>query len=169
MKKICILLSLFVGMISLFGKPQNSNAADNSANKSYSVQAVLPDNQLDKEVSYYDLKSEPNKEQNLEIIVANTGSEKITVETELNNAYTTDGATIGYDKFNAKTYKSDNPSLSSLIVGKRKIKSAIDAGQTKTIVFKIRHPKKAFDGIILGGITTTALVDSSHSKKSRCC
>lgn len=154
---------LLIGWIASLTMSQTAFAADNS--KSYSVQAILPDNQLDKNVSYYDLKAEPNQTTNLKLLVANTGSEPITVGVELNNAYTTNSATIGYDKYSVKTYRSENPSLSSLVEGQRKQKITLAAGANKVVSFKIKNPAKPFNGIILGGITTTAVVTPSDDKK----
>lgn len=164
MKKCSIWLSLFFGLLTIMFVNQTSLAADDN-NKSYSVQAILPDNQLNKDVSYYDLQVTPKKSQTLDLVIFNTGSKPIEVETEINNAYTTDSATIGYDKFSAKTYKSDNPSLSSLVEGKRKKTVTIDANSSKKVSFVVNSPKKDFSGIILGGVTTTAIVNDSKSDK----
>lgn len=144
---------------------QTVQADDDQNNKSYSIQAVLPDNQLNKNVSYYDLQVKPNQPSKLGVVISNTGSEKITVQAEINNAYTTDAAMIGYDKYSAKIYKSETPSLSSLIDGKRKKSVTLDAGQSKQIDFTVNSPKNEFRGIILGGVTTTAMVSSSTNKK----
>lgn len=163
MRKFSVIFGLLFSLVSIFAV-SNSVKADDANDKSYSVQAVVPKSQLNKEVSYYDIKLDPAKSENLELMIANTGSKSIKVKTEINNAYTTDSATIGYDKFNQKTY-GDNPSLTSLVEGKRSLVTELDPGQVKTVSFKVTAPKNEFNGIILGGITTTAMVNSSSSKK----
>ena len=132
--------------------------------KSYAIQAILPDNQVNKDESYFDLKVEPNKEQSLKVLIANTGSKPITVTAEVNNAYTADSGVIGYDKYDAKLYKAENPSLTSLVEGKRKQVVKLDTGENKTVEFKVKSPSSEYTGIILGGVTTTASVSPTKSK-----
>lgn len=132
--------------------------------KSYAIQAILPDNQVNKDESYFDLKVEPNKEQTLKVLIANTGSKPITVTAEVNNAYTADSGVIGYDKYNAKLYKASLPSLTSLVDGKRKQVVKLKTGENKTVEFKVKSPSSEYAGIILGGVTTTASVSPTKSK-----
>ncbi len=137
---------------------------DAAADKSYSVQAVLPDNQIDQNESYFDLKVEPKKEQTLKVMIINTGSKPIKVAAEVNNAYTADSGVIGYDKYNVKLYKNSNPSLTSLVDGKRKTSVNLKVGQAKTVSFVVKSPPEEYTGIILGGVTTTANVSPTKSK-----
>lgn len=132
--------------------------------KSYAIQAILPDNQINKDESFFDLKITPKKEQTLKVLIANTGSKPIKVTAEINNAYTADSGVIGYDKFNAQPYKSKLPSLTSLVDGKRKQVVELDTGENKTVEFKVKSPDSEYSGIILGGITTTASVSPTKSK-----
>ncbi|MFD1472720.1 DUF916 domain-containing protein [Companilactobacillus mishanensis] len=162
MRKFVFVLSLLLGLVTIFSVGNIANAAEN---KSYSIQAILPDTQQNKGVSYFDLHVEPGKEETLKLLIANTGKKDLTITTEINNAYTTNSGTIGYDKYNAKLYKSQNKPLSSLVEGKRKIKSEVKSGEAKEVSFKIKAPEESFSGIILGGITTTADVSASRSSK----
>lgn len=152
---------MFIFAIPLFNQTTKVEAA---GDKSYSIQSVLPDNQIDKDESYFDLKVEPNKDQTLKIIIFNTGSKSIKVTAEVNNAYTADSATIGYDKYNKSTYKSDLPELSSLVEGSRKQTVNLKAGESKEVSFKVKSPNKEYKGIILGGVTTIANVSPTKSK-----
>lgn len=161
MKKLIVFLAMFLFAIPLFNQTTKVEAA---GDKSYSIQSVLPDNQIDKNESYFDLKVEPNKEQTLKIIIFNTGSKSIKVTAEVNNAYTADSATIGYDKYNKSTYKSTFPELSSLVEGSRKQTVDLKAGESKEVSFKVKSPDKEYKGIILGGVTTIANVSPTKSK-----
>lgn len=164
MKRIVIILTLVLAILTGITFTKTVRADDTSAKKSYSIQAVMPENQLDKNLTYYDIQSKPNFQQNLELVVFNTGTESIDVNVELNNAYTADAATIGYEKFSAKTYNNPNPELTLLVQGSRRQKVKLAAGSTKKVIFKIKNPAKPFQGIILGGITTTASVDTSSNQ-----
>jgi len=97
-RKIIFIFTILLFFVSL-AYPIKANAA---ADKSYSVQAVLPDNQIDHNESYFDLKVEPNKEQDLKVMIINTGSKPIKVKAEVNDAYTADSGVIGYDKYNVQ-------------------------------------------------------------------
>ncbi|WP_125713303.1 DUF916 and DUF3324 domain-containing protein [Companilactobacillus kedongensis] len=161
MKKLIVFLSMFIFAIPLFNQTTKVEAA---GDKSYSIQSVLPDNQIDKNESYFDLKVEPNKDQTLKIIIFNTGSKSIKVTAEVNNAYTADSATIGYDKYNKKTYKSTLPELTSLVEGARRKSVSLKAGESKEVSFNVKSPDKEYKGIILGGVTTIANVSPTKSK-----
>ena len=165
MKKLLLIWSLLFSVVSIFAYSQTAKADDTQNKRSYSVQAILPDNQKNKDVSYYDLQVEPNQPTTLELMVVNTGTEKINVEVELNNAYTTDSATIGYDQYKAQLYKNKIPSLDSLVDGPRKTSVALDKGEIKKVSFKIKAPDQPFAGIILGGVTSTATVNTAGKEK----
>lgn len=161
-KRIIVFFSTLLLLIATFLPFATTVKA--APDKSYAIQAILPDNQVNKDESFFDLKVEPNKEQTLKILIANTGTKSITVTAEVNNAYTADSGVIGYDKYNTKLYKSSLPSLTSLVEGKRKQKVTLAAGENKTVEFKVKSPSSEYAGIILGGVTTTASVSPTKSK-----
>lgn len=161
-KRIIVFFSTLLLLIATFLPFATTVKA--APDKSYAIQAILPNNQISKDESYFDLKVEPKKSQTLKILIANTGSKAITVTAMVNNAYTSDSGVIGYDKYNTKLYKSKLPSLTSLVEGKRKQIVKLGAGQNKTVSFKVKSPDSEYSGIILGGVTTTASVSPTKSK-----
>jgi Bacterial protein of unknown function (DUF916)./Protein of unknown function C-terminal (DUF3324). len=161
-KRIIVFFSTFLLLVATLLPFATTVKA--APDKSYAIQAILPDNQVNKDESYFDLKVEPNKDQTLKVLIANTGTKPITVTAEVNNAYTADSGVIGYDKYNAKLYKGKNPSLTSLVEGKRKQVVKLGTGENKTVEFKVKSPSSEYDGIILGGVTTTASVSPTKSK-----
>lgn len=161
-KRIIIFFSTLLLLLATILPFATTIKAD--SDKSYAIQAILPNNQINKDESYFDLKVEPNKEQTLKALIANTGSKPITVKAEVNNAYTADSGVIGYDKYDAKPYKSKLPSLTSLVDGKRKQVVKLKTGENKTVEFKVKSPASEYAGIILGGVTTTASVSPTKSK-----
>ena len=161
-KRIIVFFSTLLLLIATFLPFATTVKA--APDKSYAIQAILPDNQVNKDESYFDLKVEPNKSQSLKILIANTGTKSIKVTAEVNNAYTADSGVIGYDKYNVNLYKSKLPSLTSLVEGKRKQVVNLAAGENKTVEFKVKSPDSEYAGIILGGVTTTASVSPTKSK-----
>lgn len=161
-KRIIVFFSTLLLLIATFLPFATTVKA--APDKSYAIQAILPDNQTNKDESFFDLKVEPKKDQTLKVLIANTGSKSITVTAEVNNAYTADSGVIGYDKYNAQLYKSKLPSLTSLVEGKRKQTVHLATGENKTVEFKVKSPDSEYSGIILGGVTTTASVSPTKSK-----
>lgn len=160
-KRVIVFLASLLTLLAVFLPATTVRA---SSDKSYAIQAVLPDNQIDKNESYFDLKVTPKKEQTLKVLIANTGTKPITVTAEVNNAYTADSGVIGYDKYDTKPYKSKLPSLTSLVDGTRKQTVKLKTGENKTVEFKVKSPDSEYAGIILGGVTTTASVSPTKSK-----
>ncbi|AUI71775.1 hypothetical protein LAL01_21720 [Companilactobacillus alimentarius] len=160
-KRIIVFFSTLLLLLAIFWPGTTVKAAPD---KSYAIQAILPDNQINKDESYFDLKITPKKEQTLKVLIANTGSKSIKVTAEINNAYTADSGVIGYDKYDAKLYKSKLPSLTSLVDGQRKQTVNLKTGENKTVEFKVKSPDSEYAGIILGGVTTTASVSPTESK-----
>ena len=119
----------------------------------YSVQGVLPENQVNSNVSYFDIEMEQDQTQELEVIVYNSSDEDITVEVSNNSAYTNSNGLIVYDELpgDEELHKSMSHPFSEI----SSIESPtidIAAGEQETVVVTVKAPDEAFDGVILGGL-----------------
>ncbi|WP_270789523.1 DUF916 and DUF3324 domain-containing protein [Enterococcus diestrammenae] len=118
----------------------------------FSVQAILPENQVNSEATYFDLRMSPGQKQTIQVAIANDSNEDIIYDVNVNQAYTNENGFIDYDK-----PKSDKPFDESL---KYKVDDLISydnevtvpAGETKLVDFQIAMPNESFDGEILAGI-----------------
>ena len=131
-----------------------NKANNNQPARSFTVKAVIPHNQIDKKLTYYDLQVHPQQKQTL----------KIKVDLNINKAYTSQNGIISYDKSYVHLYKAQQPALSDLVQGKRHKSIVIDPQQSRTVKFTYQAPKTSFRGIILGGITASAAVGNSRKK-----
>lgn len=118
----------------------------------YSVQAVLPDNQIN-DVSYFDIEMEPGQEQELEVIVYNSSDEDITVGVSNTPAITNSNGLIVYDGLSddEKLHESmDHPFNEISSIDSPTID--VGAGNQETVTVTVQAPEDSFDGVILGGL-----------------
>lgn len=117
----------------------------------FSVSTVIPDNQIDKSKTYFNLKMNSNQQQDITVTLKNDTNKDITVEVGVNNAKTNSNGVIEYGKTSIKNDNSLKYSISDIVKGPSSI--VIPANSSKDAVFHISMPKTSFDGILLGGLT----------------
>lgn len=133
----------------------------------YSVQGVLPENQVNSNVSYFDIEMEQDQTQELEVIVYNSSDEDITVEVSNNSAYTNSNGLIVYDELpgDEELHKSMSHPFSEI----SSIESPtidIAAGEQETVVVTVKAPDEAFDGVILGGLYFSLAPEDNEDAES---
>lgn len=138
-------------------------ASSQTPKKAYAINTVLPDNQINQNLKYWDLSLTPKQEETLRLQVVNLGSEKITVTVYANNAVTNNSAVIDYAHTTPTIYPKNAQSFVAMIKGPRKQTVTLDPSATKEVDFKIQAPAKAFDGMILGGLYTKADVTTTKT------
>lgn len=116
----------------------------------FNVQANLPENQLNKEISYYDLRMQPGQQQELTITISNTSGEPQTYEVNMNQAYTNKNGFIDYERNDVKPDESQQYDLSDIATYDSEI--TVAAQTSIDFPIQLRMPEAAFDGEILGGI-----------------
>ncbi|HCM89363.1 MULTISPECIES: DUF916 and DUF3324 domain-containing protein [Vagococcus] len=130
-----------------------------------SANAILPDNQHNKNVTYFDLRMKPNQTQELEYELSNTTDKDQKVKIELNNATTNDVGVINYS-VPTNDYKQDD----SLKIGLTDIaeapKEVTVKAKTKEIVkIKLSMPSTKFDGIISGAVKISSIEPEKEKKE----
>ncbi|MBC1292346.1 DUF916 and DUF3324 domain-containing protein [Listeria booriae] len=123
----------------------NASAAD----MNYSVQAIIPENQVDKTKTYYDLKVVPGSKQELSLQVENHSDKKTTLEIGFHTAKTNKNGVINYGGDDRKSDDSLEYNLEDLIEGPSTVE--LKPNETKRITYTLNVPEKVFDGILLGG------------------
>lgn len=105
---IVLVLGLWVTML-----PMSVYADSNES--AYSVSADIPDFQVDKNLSYFDLHLQPNQQKTIKIHLANTGKEKAAFLVNVNNAATNSNGVIDYGKNEFKKDPSAKYELNQLV------------------------------------------------------
>jgi hypothetical protein len=67
-----------------------------AADVGYDVQAVIPENQVDKTKSFFDLRMQPDQKQTISVRINNTSDQDSEYKVTINQAYTSDQGFIDY-------------------------------------------------------------------------
>lgn len=135
-------------IMGLFIVGQTSQASQ----LNFSVKPVLPEFQLDKEKTYFDLKLPNKNDTEVEVVLSNQTDKDVTVETSLNRATTNINGIVEYGK---PTEKDD----SSLVIDIEKIVTiaepsvVVKAKSDRKINIKIAQPKEKIEGVLAAGLT----------------
>ncbi|ODJ58371.1 DUF916 and DUF3324 domain-containing protein [Brochothrix thermosphacta] len=116
----------------------------------FSVNAVIPDNQIDKEKSYFDLKVTPGEKQKLIVKLRNTTDKEIVINPHIQSAKTNKNGVIDYTSNKIK--KDDTLKIAMEDVAKVPEEVTVPPQSEKDLTIEVTVPKDKFDGVILGGI-----------------
>lgn len=139
--------------------PMIGEAAETMA---YSVKANIPENQINKTLTYFDLKMEPNQRQDITLTVSNSSDEKATILISPNVAMTNQNGVIDYSKADEKVDSTLKNPVTSIISKAQEV--TLEPKETKEVPFTIQMPEKEFDGLILGGFYISKKEDNSNTK-----
>ncbi|BFH43359.1 DUF916 domain-containing protein [Paenibacillus melissococcoides] len=124
----------------------------------YSVKANIPENQINKNLTYFDLKMEPGSKQTISLTVKNGSAERIELMIEPNTAITNQNGVIDYSKHEHEKDSSLKYAFSELISPKQTV--SVKGKETKEVPFTIQMPEEPFDGVILGGLADSMFTNS---------
>lgn len=141
--------------------PQNVQAEGGIA---YSVKATIPDNQINKTLTYFDLKMEPNQKQELILTVTNSSNEEVTVLISPNVAITNQNGVIDYSQKTAKRDSSLKISLEDVISKEQEV--VLLPNETKDVIFTLQMPENSFEGMILGGFYISQKEEENEEKNT---
>jgi hypothetical protein len=150
-------LLLGIGIVS------NSEAAL-AGTMEYSVKANIPENQINKKLTYFDLKMSPGAKQTISLTLTNNSTEEKEIAIEPNTAITNQNGVIDYSKHKQEKDSSLRYSLTELITPKQIVK--LKGKEEKEVQFTIQMPQESYDGVILGGFYIYELHQSDDKKDS---
>lgn len=156
-----VLLAVFVFMmIAPLGVQASQNGA--SANIGFYVQAQIPENQVDKNLSYFDLRVQPGQTQTLSIEIVNESNEEITVNLDAISASTNQNGVIDYKTPGVRDETLKTPFSKIATLGQNSVK--VPAKGSTMATFTVEMPTESYDGVILGGIILTKQSASSQAQ-----
>lgn len=135
-----------------------------AAEMDFSVHADLPENQLNKKNSYFDLKVKPKQMQTITVSVQNTSKKTEKIAVRVRNAATNQNGVIDYTESKIKKDPSLKVGLED-IIQQTKQEISLAPKEAKKVSFQLKMPSKPFEGAILGGIEFEKLGQDNHQKK----
>lgn len=150
---------VYGGMILALGSTAGYAQGDTV---SYAVQAVLPENQMNGQVSYFDLKVAPGQHQTLRVVVKNKSDEEIKVAIKANTAFSNGNGLIEYSHTDARD-ASLKVDFAKIIVPVAPV-ITIPANAEAVAEFVLTTPDEPFEGDVLGGFMFTKLDQARHAE-----
>ncbi len=129
-----------------------------------SVNAILPENQHNKDVTYYDLRMTPGQKQELELELSNSTDKDQKVNLEINNGTTNDSGVIDYSNRGKDSKRDDSLKIALSDIAKIPNEVLVKAKTKETVKIKLEMPENEFKGIVIGGIKVTEADDKNKKQ-----
>lgn len=137
--------------------PLSASAEDGTV--PYSVEAVIPDNQINENATYFDIEMDQDQRQNLEVIIHNTSNETITVNVTNHFTTTNSNGIITYDGMTEEPHESmQHPFDEISSISQEEVE--VGANSREEVILNVQAPDEPFDGVILGGLYFTLEADT---------
>ncbi len=121
-----------------------------SAELNFSVHTVIPENQIDKTKTYYNLLVTPNSEQVLKIVLKNTTDKDRVINISINSATTNTNGVIDYGQNDIKRDSTLKYDMSDIISVPSEI--TVPRHGEYTLEMEVKTPIEVFEGVLAGGI-----------------
>ncbi|WP_430602608.1 hypothetical protein IGJ78_002430 [Enterococcus sp. DIV2447a] len=163
MKRNCwCTMAVFFFIIGSVCFAQRVQAEENMTTK-FTVNPILPKNQVAATQSYYDLIVTNGQTQKLELALINKTNEELTVDLAIANATTNVNGLIVYNDLKTKPDRSmENPLTSLIYLPNKQVK--IPAKQTVLAQMFMEIPSKGLKGVVLGGIYATLASEKEEAR-----
>lgn len=133
-----------------------------AAEMAFSVETVIPSNQIDTSKTYFDLKMKPKAKQKLLVKLTNTTKEPVTIAMSANTAITNDNGIVEYTHTKQKKDSSLKFDFADIVKVAKEI--TLPANSSKKIPVYITMPKEKFNGVLLGGLHFVKKTDAEKDK-----
>ncbi|MGK0606869.1 DUF916 and DUF3324 domain-containing protein [Enterococcus gilvus] len=121
-----------------------------AADVGYDVQAVIPENQVDKTKSFFDLRMQPDQKQTISVRINNTSDQDSEYKVTINQAYTSDQGFIDYSDPKKATENEYPYAIHSIAKVDDQVR--VPKNSSKEVPITLSMPKKSYDGQILAAI-----------------
>ena len=121
-----------------------------AAEMKFAVTAVIPENQIDKNQTYFDLKMQPGQKQTIQVQMKNDTNKEVVVESFANTAITNSNGITDYSTVEPKTDSTLKYPFSK--IAKMPKETKVPANSIVTVDINLEMPSESFDGVILGGL-----------------
>ena len=152
--RLFLLLAVTVAVSSVaFTTGGTAHAQEQPGTLGFSVSAVIPENQIDHRLSYFDLRMQPGQQQDLKVTVTNESDQPLTVDIAAVSASTNSNGIIDYRTPDVKdeTLKIAFSEIASV----KTPALTMSANSAASVIISVTMPEQEFDGVVLGGICIT--------------
>lgn len=119
----------------------------------FSVESVIPDNQVDTTKTYFYLAITPDQKQTIQVKVKSLDETPMTIQVNLHDAVSSSVGAIDYAKDQPRLDSSMKNPITSFVKIKNDVKEIkLNGKEEKTIELEISPPKESFSGVKLGSI-----------------
>lgn len=147
MKRTNIIITFIFALVAIVVGGQTSFASEFS----FAVTPVIPENQLDKSKTYFDLQLDPNQKETVYVELRNDLMREVKVDVSVNSATTNSNVIVEYGKNDAKLDKSLQYDLAKYVKAPEQV--TLKPQSAVRVPFELTMPKEKFDGLLAGGIT----------------
>ncbi|MGG5316464.1 DUF916 and DUF3324 domain-containing protein [Enterococcus sp. AZ072] len=162
-KFIISILFLSIAFFPAFVNAENVQK-DKASTKElgFTVQAVLPENQIDHSSSFFDLLLD-SMEQTVEVEIISTRKEPVTVTIGVSNAGTSNAGEIVYTDTEKTKDKTLVDPVTDLVASDQK-EIQIENYETKKCSFKIKPPQQKINGARIGALSFMSKISESDEQ-----
>ncbi|WP_321385926.1 DUF916 and DUF3324 domain-containing protein [uncultured Enterococcus sp.] len=165
-KKIIPFFLLYIVLFFITGTTTYAEEAttESGANAygEFNYRVILPENQYDPEVGYFDLMMTPSQQQTLQIELENASNHEMQIEVSLNGAKTNRNGVIEYGPSDIQDDKSLKFKFTDLVKTEERVTIAPKSKQMLDVT--ITMPETSYDGLIAGGIKLKQIVKRDESQ-----
>lgn len=132
-------------------------------NIGFTVEPIFPENQVNKNLGYFDLITKPGEKQTIQLKISSLKKEPVVVDIGVTNATTNRYGKIDYGQHESKLDSSQKLPLTEIVtIDKEFQQVTVQNFEEKIVSVSVDPPEEAFEGIKLGAIT---LIDSAENNK----
>lgn len=133
----------------------------------FSVETVIPENQVDKSKTFFDLKGEVGSNQVLEVKLHNHTDREVKVESTIAPATTNLNGVVEYGPRDQKLDASLKYNLAELLTyknEKQKKEIVIPKNGETNVKFDLKYPGEPFEGVVAGGLSFKEIKSDKESE-----
>ncbi|MEI5993839.1 DUF916 and DUF3324 domain-containing protein [Candidatus Enterococcus mansonii] len=150
----------FISALTVYAEESKDN--QNSGGFSYEV--ILPENQHNSKVGYFDLRVTPGQKQTLQIKLKNSADKETTVSVSVNGAKTNSNGVIEYGENKMKKDASLKYDLKDIVTGPKEVTLAPQS--EKMLDLEVAVPEASFEGYISGAVSLSEKDQENTDTKS---
>lgn len=159
------IIRVFFGIIFFIGSLFIGTAGNaTESNGGFSFEVIRPENQINPEVTYFDLLMNPGQKQTIKIKMNNDTDKEMKVSLKLNGAKTNSNGVVEYGPSQIKEDASVKYKFTDVVKAPEKI--TLDPNSSETVGIDISMPETSIEGYLAGGIQLQEVTDEGVESES---